>query len=157
MSSIAKKLAAIATAGFLALGLAACAAPQAQDRGAAANGYQKQKAVYHINDAENAFAGLRNIQNHLNAVGDENADIVVVTHGRGIDFLLSDWADSQGRSLGDPVHELASRGVEFKICNNTLVGRQIDANRINLNAEVVPSGVASVSEYQHLGYTYVKP
>lgn len=157
MKSLISKLAALATAGFLAVGLSACAAPAQQERGAAANGYQKQKAVYHINDAENSFAGLRNIQNHLNAVGDGNADIVVVTHGRGIDFLLTDWKDSQGRSMGDAVHELSSKGVQFKICNNTLVGRKIDANRINLNAEIVPSGVASVSEYQHLGYTYVKP
>ena len=43
------------------------------------NGYGKQKVVYHINyDNPKAQAGaLRNIQNHINAVGAENLDLKV--------------------------------------------------------------------------------
>ncbi len=52
--------------------------------------YAKQKVVYHINyDNPKAQAGaLRNIQNHINAVGAENLDLKVVLHGNGPVLLL---------------------------------------------------------------------
>ena len=45
-----------------------------------ADGYAKQKVVYHINyDNPKKQAGaLRNIQNHINAVGADNLDLKVV-------------------------------------------------------------------------------
>src|SRR5690606_18142714 len=84
-------------------------AAHAGDRKPASNGYMTHKVVYHINDADVAGVALRNIQNHLDAVGDENASVVVVTHGKGIDFLLDDWKDSRGKSYEDPVQALANR------------------------------------------------
>lgn len=123
----------------------------------AENGYHKQKVVYHINDSAVAGVALRNIQNHINALGAGNAQIVVVTHGKGIDFLLEDWKDSAGKSHGDMVQDLANQGVQFDVCNNTLVGRKIDRNSVNMNAVIVPSGVATVGELQLQGYVYIKP
>ncbi|HBH34957.1 MAG TPA: hypothetical protein DDW45_00655, partial [Gammaproteobacteria bacterium] len=54
-------------------------------------GYGKQKVVYHINyDNPKAQAGaLRNIQNHINAVGEENLELKVVMHGKGLSLLLT--------------------------------------------------------------------
>lgn len=123
----------------------------------AANGYHKQKVVYHINDARVAPMALRNIQNHINALGPGGAEIVVVTHGPGIDFLLDGWTGPDGRSLDTMVHDLATQGVRFDVCNNTLNGRRLDLGQVNLNAEVVPSGVATVAELQLQGYVYVRP
>lgn len=123
----------------------------------AANGYHKQKVVYHINDAQVSGMALRNIQNHINAVGAGNAEIVVVTHGAGIDFLLEGWKDAKGHSHDTMIHDLSAQGVQFKVCNNTLNGRKIDASTVNMNAEVVPSGVATVGELQLSGFVYIKP
>ncbi|PKM43750.1 MAG: hypothetical protein CVV05_12860 [Gammaproteobacteria bacterium HGW-Gammaproteobacteria-1] len=123
----------------------------------AENGYHKQKVVYHINDAAGAGVALRNIQNHINALGAGNAEIVVVTHGKGIDFLLEDWKDGAGKSHGDMVQDLANQGVVFNVCRNTLTGRKIDENQVNMNAVIVPSGVATVGELQLKGYVYIKP
>jgi hypothetical protein len=55
-----------------------------------AESYGKQKVVYHINyDDPKAQAGaMRNIQNHINAVGAENLDLKVVLHGKGLSLLL---------------------------------------------------------------------
>ena len=52
--------------------------------------YGKQKVVYHINyDNPKQQAGaLRNIQNHINAVGAENLDVKVVLHGNGLAMLV---------------------------------------------------------------------
>jgi len=36
-------------------------------------------------------------------------------------------------------------------------GKKLDKNKINLHAEVIPSGVAEVAELQYKGYVYVKP
>lgn len=124
---------------------------------AAENGYHKQKVVYHINDSAVAPVALRNVQNHINALGAGNAEIVVVTHGKGIDFLLEDWKDSAGKSQGDMVQDLANQGVVFNVCRNTLTGRKLDENQVNMNAVIVPSGVATVGELQLRGYVYVKP
>ncbi len=57
---------------------------------AGAGDYGKQKVVYHINyDNPKQQAGaLRNIQNHINAVGAENLDLKVVLHGNGLALLL---------------------------------------------------------------------
>lgn len=57
---------------------------------AMAGSYGKQKVVYHINyDNPKTQAGaLRNIQNHINAVGAENLELKVVLHGKGVSLLL---------------------------------------------------------------------
>ncbi|MGI9388009.1 MAG: DsrE family protein, partial [Methyloligellaceae bacterium] len=70
---------------LLRLIAAATIAVTALAGGALAGGYGKQKVVYHINyDHAKAQAGaLRNIQNHINAVGKENLDLKVVLHGKG--------------------------------------------------------------------------
>ncbi len=47
-----------------------------------------EKVVYHITDSANATALLNNVRNHLEA--NPKAQIVVVAHGGGVDFLLED-------------------------------------------------------------------
>ncbi|HJX58483.1 MAG TPA: hypothetical protein VJ325_07180, partial [Thiobacillus sp.] len=54
----------------------------------------EEKVVYHVNDSANARVAMNNVNNHLNAAPD--AKIVVVTHGKGIDFLLNDAKDDKG-------------------------------------------------------------
>jgi len=118
---------------------------------------QDVKAVYHVNTGvESAARILGNITNHLNA--DPKAKIVVVAHGAGIDFLLSDAKDSQGREFSGQVGALASRGVEFRACGNTLESRKINESRLLMEAKVVPSGVAEVARLQAKeGFAYLKP
>lgn len=145
----------VALAALLAMSSALHAAEG--ERKAAENGYHTQKVVYHVNDAEGAGAMLRNVTNHLNAVGDKNAEIVVVTHGKGVDFLLEGWADKEGKSYEEAVQGLVNRGVKFQICNNTLRGRKIEEDKVSMNAKIVPSGVATVAELQQQGYAYLKP
>lgn len=142
-----KRLAALALAAtFLALG------------GCATNKKSTDpiKTVYHINDSAVAPAALNNIVNHLNA--DKDAKIVVVTHGKGIDFLLEGAADANGNPFNIKVEDLMSKGVDFRVCNNTLTSRKIDPKQVLPGAKIVPSGVAEVAKLQaREGYVYVKP
>lgn len=115
-----------------------------------------ENVVYHVNDGSNPMAALGNIRNHLNA--SPNANIVVVTHGPGIDFLLEDAKDKNGNPYDAVVQELSNRKVKFRICNNTLEGRKIDRKRVLPEATIVPSGVAEVARLQvQDGYAYLKP
>ena len=150
------KAAILSTAALVGLSATAVQA------GTAKNGYDKQKVVYHINNIHSATGALRNAKNHLNAVGDENIEIIVVTHSSGA-FALVDGAmgkkDKKGvvYNFKDQIAGLANRGVKFQICANTIRGKKIDKNKINENAEIIPSGVAHVAHLQQKGYLYVKP
>lgn len=114
------------------------------------------KVVYHINDASVARAAMNNIRNHLDAEPD--AKIVVVTHGKGIDFLLNDAKDDKGEAYTAQIAGLKERGVTFDVCANTLKARKLDKNAVILEAQVVPSGVAEIGKLQAKeGYVYLKP
>ena len=130
--------------------------------------YGKQKVVYHINyDNPKAQAGaLRNIQNHINAVGAENLDLVVVMHGKGVSMVM--YPDAQTKlptgnaSDGQQakISGLKDQGVNFQICANTLKGKKISYENDLYDvdtADIVPSGVAEVARLQQMGYSYVKP
>lgn len=115
------------------------------------------KAVYHVNlGLEQAADALRNIGNHLTA--DPTAKIVVVSHAKGIDFLLPDAKDKNGNAFASRVEDLTLKGVEFRVCNFTLESRKIDPKTVHPDARIVPSGVAEVAKLQSReGFSYVKP
>lgn len=115
------------------------------------------KVVYHLSEGlDQAARAMGNIRNHLEA--DPSAKIIVVTHGLGIDFLLEGAQNRNGQAFDAPVGALASRGVEFRVCNNTLTARKIPANKVLMDAKVVQSGVAEVARLQAKeGYAYLRP
>lgn len=124
--------------------------------------YGKQKVVYHINypggEGGKAYYGaLRNIQNHINAVGKENIDVKVVMHGNGIGLLQQAKDDLK---LQGNITNLKTQNVAFDVCANTLKGRKIDKDKDLFDVyddDIVPSGVAELSRLQGMGYTYIKP
>jgi intracellular sulfur oxidation DsrE/DsrF family protein len=159
MKSIVKKGIALAGLGMLATTLVGCGggADMSFRNKSADNGYKAQKVVYHMNDINWGFRGLRNIKNHLNAVGDKNVEIIAVFHSSGGFILVDGKEDKKGHKFGGMINELANRGVKFAICANTIRGKKLNKDKINLHAEVIPSGVAEVAELQYKGYVYVKP
>jgi len=132
--------------------------------------YGKQKVVYHIN-FDNPIAQsdtLRNIHNHIRAVGKNNIDVKVVMHGKGLSMLLEpDAVEKTGLNIGnatdaiqDKIVELKYKGVSFEVCENTLQGRHInyEDDLFDVNKEdIVPSGVAELVRLQSLGYAYIRP
>lgn len=137
---------------------------------ALAGDYAKQKVVYHINyDDPKAQAGaMRNIQNHINAVGKENLDLKVVLHGNGLTLLLDPTSVSKtkfGKGNGDEkmtatIAGLKQQGIKFQVCANTLKGKKVSYEKDLYDvtkADIVPSGVAELAKLQAEGYTYIKP
>lgn len=137
---------------------------------AAAVAADKQKVVYHVNgdDPKQQADVVRNVQNHINAVGKDNLDLKIVVHGDGLSLLLTPEAlahtkmkaanadtDMQARLAG-----LKDQGVQIQVCANTLKGRNVDAKNDLYDvaeADIVPSGVAQLAILQHQGYAYIKP
>ncbi|MEN9842520.1 MAG: hypothetical protein RLZZ612_349 [Pseudomonadota bacterium] len=115
------------------------------------------KVVYHMSEGiPQASRAINNIRNHLAA--DPSVKIVVVTHGLGIDFLLEGATNPMEQPFAGSVADLASKGVEFRVCSNTLVSRKIDANKLLMEAKVVPSGVAETARLQAKeGFVYLRP
>jgi intracellular sulfur oxidation DsrE/DsrF family protein len=115
------------------------------------------KVVYHLSEGlPQASRAMGNIRNHLDA--DPTAKIVVVAHGSGIEFLIDGAKDAKGQSYAGSIGDLANRGVQFRVCNNTLVTRGIAKEKVVLEATVVPSGVAEVAKLQaEEGYVYLHP
>ncbi|MEW8317488.1 MAG: DsrE family protein [Candidatus Thiodiazotropha sp.] len=135
-----------------------------------ADSYGKQKVVYHINydDPKTQAGAMRNIQNHINAVGAENLDLKVVLHGKGLSLLLEpDLAAETKLPRGNATDQMQAKisglkdqGVKFKVCANTVKGKKIDlAEHLydSSDGDVVPSGVAELAKLQAVGYTYIKP
>lgn len=149
-----RTLTPILAALMLSIAPMANAGPLAE--AAAPSAAAEEKVVYHINDSDNAFAAMRNVQNHINASPD--AKVVVVTHGKGVDFLINGAADKNGNPYEPLVQGLKAKGVDFRVCNNTLVSRKIDAKTVLPEASIVPSGVAEIGRMQAKeGYVYLKP
>lgn len=129
---------------------------------AEAGRYGKQKVVYHINypggeGGKKYYGALRNIQNHINAVGQDNLEVAVVMHGNGLGLLMQAKDDLK---LQGNVSNLKAQNVSFNVCSNTLRGRKIDKDKDLFEVfeeDIVPSGVAEVSRLQGMGYTYIKP
>jgi len=123
--------------------------------------YGKQKVVYHVNYAggedDKAYLGaMRNIQNHIHAVGAENMDLKVVLHGNGIGLLQSAMVVG---NVQTNVASLRSQNVGFQVCANTLKGKKITLDQLYevFDEDVVPSGVAELARLQQMGYVYIKP
>ncbi len=132
-----------------ALGLAA-AAPAVDPVG-------PDKVVYHLSSGlEQASDGLRNIRNHLEV--NPKAQIVVVAHARGVDYLMKGAKDPNGNRYQDIVENLANQGVRFAVCEITLRQRNLKREQFIEEAIYVPSGVAEITRLQQReGYAYLRP
>lgn len=130
---------------------------------------EKQKVVYHINyyGAKQQQGALRNVQNHINAIGAENLDLKIVMHGNGLSLLMEpDALGSNKMKEGNAndtmkarISSLKEQGIEFKVCANTLRGRKVSTDSLYdfSKADIVPSGVAELAILQGKGYAYIKP
>jgi hypothetical protein len=120
-------------------------------------GGERDRVVYHINQGnEQATDGLRNVRNHLSV--NKDARIVVVTHARGVDFLMKGAQDRNGNPYQVTVEQLKAEGVEFRVCEITLQNRNLRRDQFIEEASFVPSGVGEVTRLQQReGYAYLKP
>lgn len=118
---------------------------------------QNVRAVYHFGEGlEQASRGLEFIRNHLEA--DPKAEIVVVAHAAGVDFLMKGAKTAKGNDYRAAIEDLDLQGVKFRVCEITLRERGLQRDRFVPEARFVPSGVAEIARLQRReGYAYLRP
>lgn len=116
---------------------------------------EASRVVYHISNSATAGAALRTLSNHLNAA--PQVKVVVVAHNDGIDFLLRGARDEAGTPYEPAIRGFMERGVQFRVCTNTLERRQIRVQQVIPDAALVPSGIAEIGRLQSKeGYSYMR-
>lgn len=147
-----KKLMAIVTV----LTIAGCAGTGGSG-GAVTSSVGPDKVVYHLNEGlPQATNGLRNIRNHLEV--NPKAQIVVVAHAQGVDYLMKGKKDANGNPYEAIVQDLKGQGVKFGICEITLRNRKLTRDQFIEEAVYVPSGVAEITRLQQReGFSYLRP
>jgi len=141
--------------GVVALALAAWLMAASPPTPSAPPDETETRIVYHIASATAPGAALRNLSNHLAAAPDVR--VVVVAHSEGVDFLLRGAIDEFGRLIEPAISEFRSRGVEFRVCSNTLERRSIGPDRVVPAATLVPSGMSEIGRLQSKeGYAYMR-
>ena len=115
------------------------------------------KVVYHLNSGqEQATNALRNVRNHLEV--NPKAQIVLVAHAQGVDYLMKDKKDVNGNPYEVAVQDLKSQGVRFEVCEITLRNRNLKRDQFIEEVTFVPSGVAEITRLQQReGYAYLRP
>ena len=124
---------------------------------AADEAYGPQKVVYHFdtNNPQTNTIGLKNIQNHLNAIPKGQLTVVALVNAAGWELV--------GKAKADPkqverMKTLIDQGVVFIMCRNTLNDNNLDpATDLAIPMTVVPAGVAELTKLQMAGYAYIKP
>jgi uncharacterized protein len=115
------------------------------------------RAVYHFSEGlAQAARGLEYIRNHLEA--DPQAQIVVVTHALGVDFLMKGAKTARGNEFRSAIEDLDLQGVKFRVCEITLRERGLRREQFVAGVQFVPSGVAEIARLQSReGYAYLRP
>jgi len=123
-----------------------------------AKAYEHQQVVYHVNYGEisriNATFG--NINNHIEAVGEDAIDLKVVVHGSALDYFIDAKTDHSKQMSLD---SLRFQNVQFLICGNTLLGYHLTREALYEVAEedIVQAGLPAIVALQQAGYIYVRP
>lgn len=133
----------------------------AAEMAAASQSYQDQKVVYHNNgrsqNGDSYFKSLlRNIRNHVEAVGQGRIAVKVVNHGDGVALFQLAQTD---KTIAASIDDLRGKGVQFLICKNTLAERKLDWKQLYgvQEADLVQSGVAELIRLQQQSYVYIHP
>lgn len=114
------------------------------------------KVVYHLSDEQSATLAMFNISNHLAA--DPGAKIVLVALSRGVKVFAFGAQDSTSRPFAEWVDQLTAKGVEFRVCQNSMNAYKLLKADLVDKVQVVPSGVAEIARLQNReGYAYIRP
>ncbi|KPK10678.1 MAG: hypothetical protein AMJ68_08385 [Acidithiobacillales bacterium SG8_45] len=153
-----KKVIAIAVAAMVAFGFGTSAIAAEKNPYVSMFG-GKQKVVYHLNydNPKRQKGMLRNINNHIKAVGAKNLDLRVVMHGKGYTMLETANTDLE---LQNTIVSLKDKGIKFQLCANTIRGKKLDEKNLfgfDPANDKVPSGVAEIAHLQKKGFAYIRP
>lgn len=110
------------------------------------------KVIFHVDEIGKANLTLKNTRNLIADLGEGNVQIEILANSEGIHMLAKPAAQYEAL-----INELASKGVIFAACANTMKEFGITKEALLDLATVVPSGVGELVKRQAEGYAYIKP
>jgi hypothetical protein len=116
------------------------------------NGSKMHNIVVQLNTADTASwsSVIGNIKN-IQKAWPNNLNVEVVVHGKAIDFLVKDKT-----YFTQEIQLLASQGIKFNACQNTMRKHNISPEMLLKIAGIVPSGVVEIVMKQEDGWSYLK-
>ena len=114
------------------------------------------KVVYQLSEERLASQTMNNLANHLSA--EPGVKIVVVVISTGVRAFLFGGQDATGRPYSEWVDQLGARGVEFRICQNSMSAMDVARSELIEGLHYVPSGMAEIARLQaREHYVYLRP
>lgn len=117
--------------------------------------YAPIDTVYDVNyEDPHSLRVLRDFINNTRKV--VPGKVVVVSHGPELRaFARENYEKYQ--SIIDGMAELATQGVEFRMCNNAMRAAGYEPEDIHGFVTIVPAGFAEIVHYQSQGYKLINP
>ena len=115
---------------------------------------ETHRVVFHLDESNKARTDLvlGNLVNLLADLKPEALEVELVANASGIlTFLKSD------NPHADQIRGLASQGVRFCLCANSMRQHGLPKDMFLDEAEVVSSGVGELVRKQTLGWAYIRP
>ena len=115
---------------------------------------EKYRVVIHLDESGKARGELvlRNIENLIADVGENNVEIELVANGEGITALLK-----SPNLHGEQVERFSAKGIRFVACANTLRQMGLTKDALLDLVEIVPAGVGELVKKQAQGWAYIRP
>lgn len=110
----------------------------------------KYKVIFHLHDEERITTAISNVINLTKDLGKARVDIEMLMNGTGVKMMLKE---------GEYLHKidyLVEKGVDFKICSNSLEGIDISKDELMEHGDLVSSGVGELVKKQKEGWNYIK-
>lgn len=110
------------------------------------------KAIFHLNDEGRTEGTLRNIENLLKDLGEENVKVELVVHSEGVYSFLKDRNE-----LNKKATTLLEKGIKIGLCSNTIEKLHLKLDSFIPGVEIVSSAVGEIVRKEKDGWVYIKP
>lgn len=107
------------------------------------------KLVIHLNEESKWGMMFSNVSNFIKEVKDEAYQLHIVINGPAVSGVLN-------QQILDLINEYESNMVVFKVCNNSLIGRNISRTQVQSNIVIVETSVFEIMKLQQQGFAYLK-
>ena len=112
-----------------------------------------------LNEYLEALATLMNLH-AAEGVANENIQMVVILRKMATYAVFGNELYKEKFKCDNPnlqlVKELSDAGVEFYVCGQTMLKRNIDIKKLAPGTKVASAGLTAITTYQLKGYTMVK-
>ncbi len=108
------------------------------------------RVVFHLHEEDDALIAVSNINNLINDLGEENVQAELLMNGTGVKVMKKE-SEHKHR-----LEYLAEKGVDLKVCSNSLEGFEIGEKDLLDEAELVSAGVSELVKKQEEGWSYIK-